>query len=237
MDFKAFYVIAECMEVVLKLLFLEVQRFADFRAQTTGDSVELKVFQKAADFLGELFGSTEIDGSTDAIFKISEYEIWSQTGVAVFSPSSGYGTLIFKKSWSGKELRFYFIKFGGHFLVPKSRFFHVCWGVDHDFFTDENIRLVKHLRLWRRIFGIGQLTEHCTCGGGGRIGEELWLELCLIGQAAAEFFDADQKIADAELGVDKSQMPVDHFRTVVGDIEHCLDLDVFAFDVELFEDF
>ena len=32
-------------------------------------------------------------------------------------------------------------------------------------------------------------------------------------------------------------MAVDHFRTVMGDMEDGLDLDVFAFDVELFEDF
>ena len=32
-------------------------------------------------------------------------------------------------------------------------------------------------------------------------------------------------------------MAIDHFRTVMGDMEDGLDLDVFAFDVELFEDF
>ena len=32
-------------------------------------------------------------------------------------------------------------------------------------------------------------------------------------------------------------MAIDHIRTVMGDMEDSLDLDVFAFDVELFEDF
>ena len=32
-------------------------------------------------------------------------------------------------------------------------------------------------------------------------------------------------------------MAVDHFGAVVGDMEHCLDIDIFSFDIELFENF
>jgi hypothetical protein len=61
--------------------------------------------------------------------------------------------------------------------------------------------------------------------------------LRLIGRVVAEFFKADEEITDAELGVDKAEVAVYHFRPVVGDIQHCFDLGIFAFDVELFEDF
>lgn len=59
----------------------------------------------------------------------------------------------------------------------------------------------------------------------------------LAGQAVLEFLDAEQKITDAELGVDQPEVAFDHFRPVMRDIEHCLDLYIFAFDVELFENF
>lgn len=88
------------------------------------------------------------------------------------------------------------------------------------------------------VFGIGQLIDNHAFGvSEGIVSYEGRGKLGLIGEAGAEFFDADQEIADAELGVDQSQMAVDHFRAVVRDVEHRLDFDIFAFDVELFEDF
>ena len=62
-------------------------------------------------------------------------------------------------------------------------------------------------------------------------------ELGLVGEAVAEFFDAEEEIADAELGVDEAEVAVDHFGAVIRYVEHRLDLEVFGFDVELFEDF
>ena len=40
----------------------------------------------------------------------------------------------------------------------------------------------------------------------------------MIGEAVAEFLDADEEVPDAELGVDEPEVAVDHFGAVVGDM-------------------
>jgi hypothetical protein len=53
MDFKAFYVVAAGVEMVLELIFVESQGGPEARTDTAASAVKLEVGKQAADFIGQ----------------------------------------------------------------------------------------------------------------------------------------------------------------------------------------
>ena len=65
--------------------------------QAARDAFELDIEEQAADLLDEFLRLAEIDALADAIFKIAEREIRTETHIAMFSPRGDYRALAGKK--------------------------------------------------------------------------------------------------------------------------------------------